>query len=611
MKRFQRPRLSGWVIFCGFLMICLVATIATADNGNNPCDVAGEYPDVIVGSLHQEQRYGHVGDITSFSIGTNSCNVGTCWLNWFAHSSGSSEHPVIGQSMYRLKDGRFEQVGQSWLKHGFTALSLGLCSPDCIGTSGTHLGVNCSDPYSSNLNGQQSNLGPKFEVNAQAGTHPHPFATAGQTGNSIFKRLQVHDADLDPALNGGAQYWVEGQYITKDDAEAGRANNNASHRPITVSGSGTFFDIAFAGSTVREQPAIREWAELDPAVDMIDIQVPKDGLFILGAKATALGGGVWHYEYAVHNLNSLRSGGTFSVPIPDGATITNIGFHDVDYHSGEPYPGTDWTHNGGADFKVEWATEPAAQNPNANAIRWGTTYNFRFDADVEPATHDVTLGLFRPGSPSAIVVQTFTPSLCDADGTCGPGETCHNCSDDCADNSCDVGEDVCNCIDCGTHPDAESDCDDGIDNDCDGLPDCDDTDCCGAQTCAPPDFDKDGFQGCGDCNPSNPDYWAAPSEVQDLVAIDKTRFSWSVPLDAGTTDALLYEVLRSDRVTDFVTLADCLAPSPPTSTLIVDQTLPDAGALFAYLVRATNDCPLGVGTLGFGTFEERAGRSCP
>ena len=138
----------------------------------------------------------------------------------------------------------------------------------------------------------------------------------------------------------------------------------------------------------------------------------------------------------------------------------------------------------------------------------------------------------------------------------------------------------------------ESDCTDGIDNDCDGLPDCDDTDCCGAATCAPPDFDKDGFQGCGDCNPSNPDYWAAPSEVQDLVAIDKTRFSWSVPLDAGTTDALLYEVLRSDRVTDFVTLADCLAPSPPTNTLIVDQTLPDAGALFAYLVRATNDCGL-------------------
>ncbi len=186
------------MILCSYLALILLATIATADNGNNPCDVDGEFPDVIVGSLHQEQRYGHVGDITAFSIGTISCNVGTCWLDWFSHNQGSSLHPVIGQSMYRLKDGRFEQIGQSWLKHGFTALSLNLCSPDCIGTTGTHLGVNCSDPYSSGLNGQQSNLGPKYEVNPPAGTHPHPFATAGQGGNSIFKRLQVHDADLDP-----------------------------------------------------------------------------------------------------------------------------------------------------------------------------------------------------------------------------------------------------------------------------------------------------------------------------------------------------------------------------------------------------------------------------
>jgi hypothetical protein len=614
MNGFVRPGFSGWIQLGCVLVLTLVATVALAGgNGNNQCDVPGEYPDVIVGSLHQEQRYGHVGDITAFSIGTNSCNIGTCWLDWFSHNAGSSLHPVIGQSMYRLKDGRFEQIGQSWLKHGFTALSQNLCSPNCLGTSGTHLGVDCSDPYSAGLNGQQSNLGPKFEVNPVAGTHPHPFATAGQTGNSIFKRLQVHDADMDPALNSGAQYWVEGQYITKDDAEAARQNNNASYRSISVSGNGTFFDINFAGPTVREDPAIRVWAETDPTVDMIDIQVPKDGLFILGAKVTDLGGGVWHYEYAIHNLNSLRSGATFSVPVPDGATISNIGFHDVDYHSGEPYSGTDWPNNGGADFEVSWATEPAVVNPNANAIRWGTLYNFRFDADVEPAIHDVALGFFRTGPPSEIVVQTWTPSMCDADGTCGPGETCRNCPADCADNICDAEENVCTCVDCGTYPEVETACGDAIDNDCDGLADCNDPDCCGFAACAPPDFDKDGFQGCGDCHPSNPDIWAAPTEVRDILWLDNTRMVWTAPLDPGTVDLVNYEILRTTRVSNFgAAVTQCLEPAVPTDTSLVDPDIPFLPEnLFAYLARATNDCDLGIGTLGDSTLGEREGRSCP
>jgi hypothetical protein len=47
---------------------------------------------------------------------------------------------------------------------------------------------------------------------------------------------------------------------------------------------------------------------------------------------------------------------------------------------------------------VGWATETFAANPNANAIRWGTLYNFRFDAQRAPVTGTITLGLFRPGA---------------------------------------------------------------------------------------------------------------------------------------------------------------------------------------------------------------------
>jgi sialate O-acetylesterase len=48
----------------------------------------------------------------------------------------------------------------------------------------------------------------------------------------------------------------------------------------------------------------------------------------------------------------------------------------------------------------------------------------------------------------------------------------------CGDANCDLGEDQCSCAtDCGTPPSTESNCSDGVDNDCDGSEDCIDSDC--------------------------------------------------------------------------------------------------------------------------------------
>ena len=64
----------------------------------------------------------------------------------------------------------------------------------------------------------------------------------------------------------------------------------------------------------------------------------------------------------------------------------------------------------------------------------------------------------------------------------------------CSDDTCDPGEDQCNCPeDCGTPPATETVCDDGVDEDCDNYTDCDDSDClgdpacptCGDETCDP------------------------------------------------------------------------------------------------------------------------------
>ncbi|MEE8386697.1 MAG: hypothetical protein V3S01_12355, partial [Dehalococcoidia bacterium] len=282
-----RGGLSRWWLA---LPIILAPAFALAQDANL-CDEPGEAPDLIVGDLHQVQRFGTQDGITAFSVGTVSCNIGTCWANWI---SSSNQHPVIGQNMYRYKDGRFEQIGQSWLKHGFFALSQDFCGA-CVQSDGSHLGVNCSDPYSAGLNGDQTRLGPRSEVNPFTGEYPFPFTTSGQTGDVLYKRLQVHNEDLDPVLNPGAMYFVEGHYVSADDATAGNGNNNASHRQVTVSGSSGVFDISLTGST-SQSAAIYAWGDIDFSVKGDAVKVPDDGQFIVQSRVSDLGNGMWSYE---------------------------------------------------------------------------------------------------------------------------------------------------------------------------------------------------------------------------------------------------------------------------------------------------------------------------
>ena len=389
------------------VILCLVPFSAVAHGqGTVQCD-RPVGPDVIVGELNGISNWGTVGDITAFSVGTTSCNVGDVELLWFANST---LHPVIGQNMYRLKDDRFEQIGMSWLKHGFFALSFNECGCGCVGTDGTRLGVGCSDPYSASLNGWQGGLGPHFEVNATTGEFNWPFAFRGQTGNAIYKRLQVHNSDLDPAQNVGALYFVEGHYVTPDDSEAGNKDNNASYQRVTVNPIGGSFTLSLVDVTERERPAIQAWPDNDGSVLLHSLVDPDGGLFQLASKCSQNPDGTFHYEYALYNMNSHRSAQSFSIPVPSGVVFTNIGFHDVDYHSGEPYDGTDWPGSVGGGV-VAWSTSTFSVNENANALRWGTTYNFRFDADSAPQTATATVGYFRSGiGPATGEVSACIPS---------------------------------------------------------------------------------------------------------------------------------------------------------------------------------------------------------
>ena len=220
------------------------AAAAFAGTANAQCANPAPGPDVIVGDIPNISNYGSTSGMAAYALGTTSCNVGDTELLWIA---STPNHPVIGQNIYRLENGRFEQVGMSWLKHGFTALQQNACCPCSSSGTGTRLGVGCSDPYSSGLNGSQSGLGPRWQVDAFTGAFSYPFAQQGQTGNSIFKRIQVPADDIRASLHPTARYFGEAQYITPDDAAAGNGFNNVSWTGLNRGSVGT--NLSIAGAT--------------------------------------------------------------------------------------------------------------------------------------------------------------------------------------------------------------------------------------------------------------------------------------------------------------------------------------------------------------------------
>ena len=386
-------------------------------------------PDVIVGDLPEMAQYGNdtVNHLVGLGVGTTSCNNGDQPFDWFALPQ--TDHPVIPQNLYRMSGGatndeRFEQIGQSWMKHAFTALEGSVCgtcnTSGC--TTGTHLCPGCSDPYGSSLNASQTGIGSRAWLNPFTGVFPSTANNhSGHSHTGTSHRVTVASSDLNPAQNSGATYFAEGQYLTPHEyawcqSHPGQCNmyNNASYRRFNVSGSGDNYTFSSSGSTVRMQAAIKAWQTLGGAtVNQIEPDPGNDGIWFMGYKVTNPSTGVWHYEYALYNQNLDRAIQSFSVPLGPGVNISNIGFHAPRQEPGwandgtfnnQGYSSTPWTvmQDGSS---ITWNTETFAQNQNANAIRFGTLYNFRFDADQPPQNASSIVGFFKTGSPMMVAIQ--------------------------------------------------------------------------------------------------------------------------------------------------------------------------------------------------------------
>ena len=178
-------------------------------------------PDVIVGDLESVEQAGNDATSVGLGVGTVSCNNGDQPINW--HPLPNTDHPIIPQNLYRMSGGadnteRFEQIGQSWMKHAFFALEEFLCgtcntSPPCV--TGDQLCPGCADTYVASLNYNQNGIGSRaWTTPSQVPSHRLRTITLATPTLARRTGVTVTMSDLIPAQNQGATYFAEAQYIS-------------------------------------------------------------------------------------------------------------------------------------------------------------------------------------------------------------------------------------------------------------------------------------------------------------------------------------------------------------------------------------------------------------
>lgn len=342
---------------------------------------------------------------TGLTMSTTSCNVGTVNIPWNAPMQ--TTHPVIALNLYRVRNGQFEQVGWSWLKHGFLATNSNGCGTCQNPGTGSLLGLNCSDTYGTGNNGDRTYLGGRDEFNPFTGvwtctnswfsnyqndcTRRNP----GQvTLDAVDHRLDCLDSDLG---NANSQYLYEAYYLTANDINT---YNNIGSRDATFAWNGTSWTISTTTAMVQG-PAINRWGEMRSTA-----QPQTEGDVIVAVQTTSLGGGMYHYEFAVYNHTLDRQVREFSVPMPYGATVQNIGFRDVDRDANNQWTATQNAHS------LVW-TSPTFGSANPNPLKYASVFNFRFDANVEPASSSATMALYKPGVLQSLAAATKGPLFLD------------------------------------------------------------------------------------------------------------------------------------------------------------------------------------------------------
>jgi hypothetical protein len=337
------------------------------------------------------------------------CNPGSVVIPWA--QAMSTNHPKFGFLFARYSGDRMVQINdrRSYCKHAFLSTNFSGACGTCINPGTNQLmGLNCSDTYGASNNGDRYWLGPADEIDPWLGTwvavgsyfdrgDPDvgpPFNTDGirslTSGTSgvftdpVRNRLTLREPDLTVP---GSTFYYAIHLIHQGEAAANRGDNIA-YRQVTPTFGGSTWSFANAGNMTYGS-VLSAWpgATVNFARNGTD-----EGGFYVAVKVT--GTGPYHYEYAVHNYDNSRGGGSLRIPLCSTASLSNVGFRDIDQNGLNEWT---WSRIGNElVFQV-----PAS--PATNPLHWNMIFNFWFDTDVPPVASSVKIDQASPGSGALFV----------------------------------------------------------------------------------------------------------------------------------------------------------------------------------------------------------------
>lgn len=371
-----------------------------------------------------------------FMIGHSHANCGAVNIPWVANGPGGTmtdTYPRIAFLLTRESGGRMVQItGKSFCKHSMTPFNFttGPCLP-CNVTGGNFFFTGCSDTYGSGTNASQYNLGPTTEINPWLGTWHSTGSYFDQgdpavSGAAALDNVRSLDFNMVSAfgpiknmmivreseLVAGSTYYAQVHANYQGEAAANRGDNVVS-RGVSIAWNGSSWSTNTTAASISGSVLAR-WQGSTMAMGG---NGQDDGRFEVAVKVTGPVAGLWHYEYAIHNVDNDRGGASLRIPVDPGATVQNVGFHDID---GNPL--NDWTFTQG---QTELQFGATANNP----LDWNTIYNVWFDCSVAPTSGIVAIDEARVGPGNLFVeVDSQVPSSSGPGVAVSVGHACGACA---------------------------------------------------------------------------------------------------------------------------------------------------------------------------------------
>lgn len=388
-------------------------------------------------------------------------NVGTADVPWFQKFASryvgsypppynEDSHPMLVWNLYRLVDGRMEQIGKSGLKHAFNTVnhtcscaggayySLPVSPFDPENLQGAYSsilwatdhddnlnGLPCEDNYQYSTNDEARWLGPRAEVTphsvdwepcgssfspdavadgtpcAETATNPYPGAFPNY-------RMWVAPADLTVA---GASYYLDAWYLVKNDIDIFNSMGWVSINPVD--------NALFWSFDISPSPGFQNGSILD---NWVDPGAPAagesnhtlntgQGHLQLASRVEDLGNGSYRYDYAL--MSHDFSPGLRCIRIPAAGTdrVSNIEISD-----GDRDPGNDWQIDQKATYLV-------LRLPGNTPHDFGQLHSLRFTSTIAPVDGEIAIASARQ------VLYTNLPAKLPGDSSAlppgGSFESCH------------------------------------------------------------------------------------------------------------------------------------------------------------------------------------------